>query len=243
MAVYVLVHGSWHDGDLWAPVAEAIRAQGHDVHTPTVAGHGHGVDKNVDHAQCVQSIVDYITDAGLSEIVLLGHSYGGTIIARVFEDIPQQIKRLVFWNAFVPAPGNSLLDEVPPHYRDLFEALASASSDNTVTLPFPIWRENFIQDADLEVATATYEQLSSEPFQPFVDKLPLDRFYANIGSVGRSYLNGTEDIALPPGEWGWHPRMSSRLMGARLVQLPGSHEVMFTNPQLLAAKIIEAGRD
>lgn len=161
----------------------------------------------------------------------------------MFEEVPERIKRLIFWNAFVPETGNSLLDETPPHYRALFQQLAEASDDNTVTMPFPIWRENFIQDADLELATRTYGMLSSEPFQPFVDKLPLDRFYSKLHEVGRSYINATEDIALPPGEWGWHPRMSSRLQGARLVQLPGSHEVMFTDPGLLARKIFEAGRD
>ncbi len=56
-------------------------------------------------------------------------------------------------------------------------------------------------------------------------------------------LNGTEDIALPPGEWGWHPRMSRRLGPYRLVQLPGTHEVIFSDPNGLADKIIEAGRD
>lgn len=243
MSVYVLVHGSWHDGSLWEPVAAILRNEGHEVHTPTVAGHGKDAAKDVDHAQCTDSVVRYITEAGLNDVVLLGHSYGGTIIARVYEEIPDRIKRLIFWNAFVPAPGNSLFDELPPHYRELFSQLAEASGDNTVTMPFPIWRENFIQDADLEFAQATYDRLSSEPFQPFIDKLPLDRFYANLAGVGRSYINGTEDIALPPGEWGWHPRMSSRLAGPRLVQLPGSHEVMFTNPALLASKIIEAGRD
>lgn len=243
MDTYVLVHGSWHDGGLWGPVAEALRAFGAEVHTPTVAGHGDGVDKAVDHAACVASIVDYLVAGDLSEVILLGHSYGGTIIARVFEEAPERIKRLIFWNAFVPEAGNSLLDETPPHYRALFQQLAEASDDNTVTMPFPIWRENFIQDADLELATRTYGMLSSEPFQPFVDKLPLDRFYSKLHEVGRSYINATEDIALPPGEWGWHPRMSSRLQGARLVQLPGSHEVMFTDPGLLARKIFEAGRD
>lgn len=243
MSTYVLVHGSWHDGSHWGPVAEAIRAQGHEVHTPTVAGHGKDVDKDVDHARCVQSVVDHLVDADLGDVVLLGHSFGGTVVARVFEEAPDRIRRLVFWNAFVPEPGNSLLDETPPHYRELFSQLAAASGDNTVAMPFPIWRENFIQDADLELARSTHESLSSEPFQPFVDKLPLDRFYARLGEVGRSYVNATEDIALPPGEWGWHPRMSGRLQGARLVQLPGSHEVMFTNPTLLAAKIVEAGRD
>ncbi len=146
------------------------------------------------------------------------------------------------WNAFVPEQGNSLLDECPPNYRDLFGQLAEASGDNTVTLPFEIWRDAFIQDADIDLAQSAYEQLSSEPYQPFVDKLDLARFYG-MQQLPKSYLNCTEDMALPQGEWGWHPRMSTRLGLFRLVQMPGSHEVIFTNPQGLAEKIIEAGRD
>ena len=241
MSTYVLVHGSWHDGDTWHDVAEALRAHGETVYTPTVAGHGTNVDKAVSHDDCVHSVVDHIVEHDLRDVVLLGHSFGGTVIARVAEELPDRLKRLIFWNAFVPNPGNSLLDEVPPHYRTMFTDLAAASGDNTVTLPFPVWREAFIQDADLELAESTYRILSSEPFQPLADKLDLSRFYQL--QIPRSYLNGTEDTALPPGEWGWHPRMSSRLGLHRLVQLPGSHEVVFTNPGLLATKIIEAGRD
>ncbi|TSD94241.1 alpha/beta hydrolase [Skermania sp. ID1734] len=241
MSTYVLVHGSWHDGTLWNPVAEALSSNGHAVHTPTVAGHGNGVDKHVDHNDCVQSIVDYFETHDITDAILLGHSFGGTVIARVSEEIPDRIRRLVFWNAFVPQRGNSLLDEVPPHYRDLFGQLAAASDDNTVAMPWDVWREAFIQDADVELARTTFDQLSTEPFTPFTDKLALDRFYKS--DIPRSYINATEDTALPPGEWGWHPRMSSRLGMYRLVQLPGSHEVMFTNPKLLAAKIVEAGRD
>jgi len=59
----------------------------------------------------------------------------------------------------------------------------------------------------------------------------------------RSDLIGSDDIALPPGEWRWHPRMSSRLGLYRLVQMPGSHELIFSNPTGLADKVIEAGRD
>ncbi|MFC5139456.1 alpha/beta fold hydrolase [Actinomycetospora rhizophila] len=241
MSTYVLVHGSWHTGDLWEGVAEPLRAQGRTVHTPTVAGHGKGVDKAVNHDDCVASIVDHIVGQDLSDVVLLGHSFGGTVIARVAEEIPDRLRRLIFWNAFVPAPGNCLDDETPPHYRELFAQLAASTDDDTIMLPFPIWREAFIQDAPLELAQSTYELLSPEPAQPFRDKLALTRFYEL--QIPRSYINATEDIALPPGEWGWHPRMSSRLGMYRLVQLPGSHEVMFTNPGLLAQKTVEAGRD
>lgn len=228
---------------MWKPVAAELRRAGHTVLTPTVAGHGKDGDKTASHTDAVTSVVDQIVAAGLSDIVLLGHSYGGTVVARVYEEIPDRIRRLIFWNAFIPAAGNSLMDEAPPHYRELFAQLAAASPDNTVSLPFPIWRENFIQDAKLGFAQSMFELLSSEPFAPLNEKLPLDRFYATLPQVGRSFINGTEDIALPPGEWGWHPRMSGRLMGPRFVQLPGSHEVMLTNPALLAQKIVEAGRD
>ena len=237
----ILVHGSWHTGELWAPVADHLRAAGHEVHTPTVAGHGKGVDKRVNHAQCTQSITDYLVQRNLHDVVLLGHSYGGTIISKVVEAVPERISRLIYWNAFVLQDGESLNDNVPPHYRGLFEQISAASPDGSVMMPFPIWREAFINDGDLATAQRTYELLSPEPYQPFIDKLDLKKFYAL--QTPRSYINCTEDIALPPGEWGWHPRMSGRLGLYRLVQTPGSHEVMFTAPQRLAEAIVMAGRD
>jgi pimeloyl-ACP methyl ester carboxylesterase len=237
----VLVHGSWHTGELWGPVATILRQAGHEVHTPTIAGHGAGVDKRVTHAQCSQSITDYVVANDLKDIVLLGHSYGGTIISKVVEAIPDRVRRLVYWNAFVLNDGESLNDNVPPPYRALFESMSQASPDGSVMMPFPIWREAFINDGDLATAERTYAQLSPEPYQPFIDKLDLKAFYAL--QTPRSYINCTEDTALPPGEWGWHPRMSSRLGLYRLVQIKGSHEVMFTAPERLAAAIVEAGRD
>lgn len=237
----VLVHGSWHTGELWAEVAEPLRRAGHEVHTPTIAGHGKGVDKRVDHAQCTQSIVDYIAERDLRDVVLLGHSYGGTIISKVVEALPERVRRLVYWNAFVLNDGESLDDNVPPHYRALFAQIAQATGDGSVMMPFPIWREAFVNDADLATAQRTYELLSPEPYQPFIDKLDLKKFYSL--QTPRSYINCTEDIALPPGEWGWHPRMSGRLGLYRLVQIAGSHEVMFTAPGRLAEAIVAAGRD
>lgn len=241
MTTFVLVHGAWHDGSAWRPVITYLQELGHVAYGPTMAGHGNGVDKAVNHDDCVRSIIRLITEEDLTDVVLLGHSFGGTVIARVAEEIPDRLHRMIFWNAFIPDPGNCLLDECPPHYRSLFADLAAASEDNTVTLPFPVWRDAFIQDADIELARSSYDQLCSEPFQLFTEKLDLTRFYQL--ETPRSFLNCTDDTALPPGEWGWHPRMSNRLGLCRLVQMPGSHEVIFTNPEGLAGKIVEAGRD
>ena len=241
MATFVLVHGAWHDGGGWEATIHHLEAMGHRALAPTMAGHGKGANRNVNHAQCTKSIVDFIVAKSLRDIVLVGHSFGGTVISKVAEAIPERIRRLVFQNGFVLQDGHSLIDEVPPTTAAFFTQMAKESPDNTCMLPFPIWRENFINDGDLEQAKRSYAHLSPQPFQPVSDKLDLKKFYSL--EMSRSYINCTEDIALPPGEWGWHPRMSNRLGLYRLVQMPGSHQVMFTNPKGLAEKIVEAGRD
>ena len=241
MLNFALIHGSWRTGANWTPVVGHLHQAGHQAFAPTVLGHGEGVEKRVNHVQQVDDLVNQLIQRNLHDIVLVGHSSAGTLIARLAEELPDRIRRLVFWNAFVLQRGNCLLDEVPPHLRALFEGQVAASSDGSIMLPYPIWREAFINDADEAFAKSSYDSLSTEPYQPHMDKLDLERFYAT--QIPKSYLNATEDHALPQGAWGWHPRMSSRLGLFRLVQMPGSHEVIFTNPGGLAAKLIEAGRD
>jgi pimeloyl-ACP methyl ester carboxylesterase len=241
MATYVLVHGACHDGSAFDRVVERLLQQGHTAYAPTVAGHGKDVDKRVTHAESTQSVLDFITRRELTDFVLLGHSYGGTIIAKVAEAIPERVRRLVFLSGMVPNDGETMLELFPPGHRELFTQLAAASTDNTVTLPFDVFREVFINDADLDTAQRAYGHLSSEPFGQLLEPLDFKRFHT-LG-IPRSYLLPTEDTVMPPGEWGWHPRLSSRLGTYRLVQMPGSHELMFSNPVGLADKILEAGRD
>ena len=40
MATFVLDHGAWHGGWCWRDTAKALRAAGHEVHTPTHTGVG-----------------------------------------------------------------------------------------------------------------------------------------------------------------------------------------------------------
>jgi hypothetical protein len=52
---------------------------------------------------------------------------------------------------------------VPAQYVDLFHAVSAERGDGCVALPFPIWREAFINDADLETALHTYGVLNPHP--------------------------------------------------------------------------------
>ena len=236
---FVLVHGGWHDGAAWDAVAGHLRSRGHEVHAPTIAGHGKGANKNVTHDEYRASIVDYIVGQDLRSVVLVGHSLGGSVISRAAPQVAERLRRLVFWNAIVPLDGESVLGDTPQ--AQMLAQLAQASADNSIVPPFPFWREVFMNDADITTARRVYEEyLSPEPWGPAVEKLDMKPFYAMLasGRVPCSYLNCTEDNVLP-----WHPQMSSRLGMFRLVQMPGGHESLFTNPALLAAKLVEAGRD
>ncbi|MFP1155560.1 salicylate esterase [Mycobacterium sherrisii] len=88
----------------------------------------------------------------------------------------------------------------------------------------------------MELARTSYDRLSPEPYQPITEALDLKKFYAL--EILRSYILGSEDVALP-----LHPMMTSRLGLYRFLQIPGGHELLFTNPYGLADKLVEAGRD
>ena len=238
---YVLIHGAWHTGELLEPVAQAIRAQGHTVHCPTLAGNRPGDDRAQSGVMAaVQSVVSYIESNHLKNVRLVGHSYGGMIISKVADLLPDHITRLVYWNAFVPLSGECLNDMVPPHYKGMFDQIAAASN-NAVVLPFPVWREAFINDADAALAQSAYDKLNPQPYKTFTEAVTLSSEMAEK-MVGKSYLNFQQDAAMPHSLT-WHPRLSERLGLFRLVEGQGSHEVCFTNPKLLGEKIIEAGRD
>jgi hypothetical protein len=118
-----------------------------------------------------------------------------------------RLRRVVYWSALVPAAGASLLDECPPPYVELFSSLASASPDNTVSLPFAVWQGAFVQDADEQAQRIVHALLPPQPMQYFTASVaPLDV------EVPFDYVLSVDDIAMPPGEFGGR-RASSTVSG------------------------------
>jgi pimeloyl-ACP methyl ester carboxylesterase len=241
MANFVLVHGAWHSGAELEPVASVLEALGHHVHAPTIRGNRPGDSKMVSLIEAIDSIVEYLEDTGCEDAILVGHSYGGMVITGVADRVPRRIRRLVYWSAFVPNDGESLLDMILPHQVAAMEALAAERNDGSVLLPFPLWRDAFINDADLETAQRAYKTLNPHPMQTFRDKISLTSNPADM-EIGKSYINCTEDTATPHSH-PWHPRLSEKLGMFRLIQIPGSHGIAFTHPDRIAKAIVEAGRD
>src|SRR6516165_10831425 len=237
---FVMIHGSWHGGWAWQGVERHLSAKGHRAHAPTLPGHGPGAMRlGVTHQDCVRAVVAHIQGLGLEDVILVGHSFGGSVVQKVAEQVPDRIARTVFLDALILADNDCVYDNLPADYVAAFNALARASSDDTMLIPWEVWRDNFIQDASESLARSFWEQLSPEPNQVNLDKLDLKRFYSL--AIPKSVIQCRQDKALPPGYF--HPRMSSRLGKFKLVEMDGGHEVMFTRPAELADRIIEASVD
>ena len=228
---FVLVHGAWHGGWAWQPVASRLRAAGHRVWAPTCPGLGIDDDpRGVTLAGCVDSLVSQVEASFAVDVTAGRAQLGGYVIAGAAARLASRLKALVFWSAFVPETGRPLYDEVPPHYQELFSQLAGASADNTVALPLEVFQGAFMGDADPAAAAAVHSVLRPQPFRTFTDP-PADEAYRSLG-IPLHYVLSDGDVALPPGEYGWD-RFAERIK-VTPVTVPGSHESMFTRPAELA---------
>jgi pimeloyl-ACP methyl ester carboxylesterase len=236
---FVLIHGSWHGGWAWHAVMRSLAEQGYRAHAPTLPGHGPARRLGITHQDCVDAVVAYMQQHELEDVILVGHSFGGSVIQKVAEQLPNRIGRMVFLDALVLTDNQCVCDTLPAEYVALFNALAGASADNTMLIPWDIWRDHFIQDAPASVARAIWEHLSPEPHQVNVDTLDLKRFSSL--TMPKSFIYCRQDKALPPGSF--HPGMSSRLGACKLLEMDGSHEVLLTRPAAVAGKLIEASSD
>ena len=111
MATYVLVHGAWSGAHTWHLVRPLLRAGGHEVTTPSLTGLGervHLASPQVRLSTHIQDVVNHIEFEDLRDIVLVGYSYGGMVVAGALEHVADRISHLVYLDAFVPSDGQSL---------------------------------------------------------------------------------------------------------------------------------------
>jgi pimeloyl-ACP methyl ester carboxylesterase len=78
-------------------------------------------------------VVNTILWEALTDVILVGHSYGGMVITGVADRIPERIRQLVYLDAFLPDSGESLADIRPEAVAGL---LASNTHDGMVIPPW-----------------------------------------------------------------------------------------------------------
>jgi len=232
----ILVHGSWHDGSSWSAVQEQLDAAGVRSTAPTLPGHGVGDDRlavsHMDYVSCVIAELDAVA----GPVVLVGHSFGGSVISRVAELRPEDCHGLVYYSAFVPRDGECVADSLPAQFIEFLDQAAGARADRTIELPDQALREAFANTADDDTLARIRALLVPEPHAPVFETLTLPCFPGlRIPTV---YITCRDDRTMPPGTF--HPGQSGRLHEPELIEIDGDHESLLTAPERLADALIEA---
>jgi len=106
MATFVLVHGTTAGGWVWKDIARPLREAGHEVYTPTLTGLGermHLLTPDVGLDTHITDIVNVIRFEELRDVVLVGHSYGGSVITEA--GVHPNVAGLVYVAAHAPDVG------------------------------------------------------------------------------------------------------------------------------------------
>lgn len=131
-AVFVLVHGGWHNHSAWDKVLPILNASGFAVLTLDLPGAGahsiapvslHPYDPvafaierspvaAITQDERTQAVVALIEEAALlgnGKVILVGHSAGGMTISAVAEQIPHRLQAVVYVAGFLVPSGVPLL--------------------------------------------------------------------------------------------------------------------------------------
>lgn len=140
MATYVLVHGAGAGGWIWKKLTPLLRSAGHEVYTPTLTGCGervHLANADIGLETHVLDVVNVLVFEEVSDVILVGHSYGGNVITGVADRVPERLSQLVYLDANVPEDGQSLVDLMPAKGREQFRERAQARGKEWERRGFP----------------------------------------------------------------------------------------------------------
>ena len=107
----VLVHGAWGGSYGFRSVRRLLQAQGHEVLTPALTGIGeraHHTGPLVGLSTHVLDVVNAVRFEDVTDLVLLGFSYGGMVVSGALEQIGDRVRELVLLDAFLPDDGDSV---------------------------------------------------------------------------------------------------------------------------------------
>lgn len=225
---FVLVHGAWHGGWCWRMVAQALRAKGHSVFTPTLTGQGerlHLSRPDVVHETHVRDILGVIEAEELSDIILVGHSYGGIVISAVADRLGARIRKRVYLDAMLPVPGRPAFD-LP---ADVMAAAKAGLVDGYKSPPFP--PEQFGIAKSHPLYDWVKRRLTTMPFGVFETPVVLSRQWDN---TPRCYI-AARDNQLPQVK---AATLKTNSDGWEMYDIDTGHDVMVTAPEALSALLL-----
>jgi pimeloyl-ACP methyl ester carboxylesterase len=230
----VLVHGAWSDASSWDAVTPLLKAQGDEVININLAGHGK--DTTSFAGITFQTYVNQVKAAigARTNIVLVGHSFAGLVISQVAEEIPAQIKKLIYLAAALPHDGDSLLGLAKGDPASHIGKFLTIDKEHGAAI---IAKEGvadvFAADAPQQVQEYIAANIKPEPLAPLATPVHLTE--KNFGSIKKVYIHTVNDnaISYPAQQY-----MVKAGKVAKVYTLQSSHTPFISMPDKLAAILI-----
>jgi pimeloyl-ACP methyl ester carboxylesterase len=239
MANFVLVHGAWHGGWCYRETADALRAAGHTVFTPTHTGVGeraHQKAENITLETHIRDVCGCIEAEELSGVVLCGHSYGGMVITGVADRMPERVKALVYLDAFVPQHGQSLnallpLALGPEVAANFLGAFRGSAAEGNCGLMNPIPAEAFNVAPDKRAWVD--RRCVPQALATFESPILLQGRGASVQQRLYILADGWD-----PSPFRYFAARCEGQPGWRVLKMPCGHDVMVDMPKELATELM-----
>jgi pimeloyl-ACP methyl ester carboxylesterase len=229
----ILVAGFWLQGSSWADAVGPLREAGHTVHTPTLAGL-HSVDDDrsevtlAGHVAEVAGLVDTLTENG-GQVVLVGHSGGGSVIHAVVDQRPARIARAVYVDSWPTADGVAINDALP------------AEGSDVPLPPWDVFGETDLRDLDEGLRERFRAIAVPQPLRVARDPQQLRdpaRYTVPVTLIATTFTAAEVDEYVASG----HPLFAELgpMESVRVIELPTSHWPQFTRPAELGRALLDA---
>lgn len=109
---FVIVHGAYGGRHNFKGVDSILTSKNKIVYRPGLTGLGEKVhlsSPDIGLKTHILDVVNTILYEDINDVILVGHSYSGMVIAGVADSIPKRIKKLIYLDAVVPNSGENLL--------------------------------------------------------------------------------------------------------------------------------------
>ncbi|MBN2240576.1 MAG: alpha/beta fold hydrolase [Dehalococcoidales bacterium] len=231
MSTYILIHGAWHGAWCWYKVIPHLEKAGHTVLAPDMPGYG--VDKTPVKDVTFKKIVEKvcgILDAQQEPVILVGHSWGGSVITQAAEYRPDRIKTLVYLAAFLSPTSNY----PPVRIGDskLSQCVIPSEDGSYSTLKTDTLKEALYHDCpDEDIALA---RLCIGP-HPTASNSAVKTTEQNYEKVPRIYIECLQDQAILHSV---QKEMYTRHPCRKVITMDTSHMPMFSAPEELAGHLL-----
>ncbi|WP_245194654.1 alpha/beta fold hydrolase [Kitasatospora phosalacinea] len=228
----VLEHGAFADASSWDDVIKQLRADGYPVVAPADPLRGPASD-----AAVLRSVIDHVP----GPMVLVGHSYGGSVISAAGAGAPR-VRALVYVAAFLPAPGETALGltgEFPGStLGDTLDPVTYALPGGAPTTDLYIRADAFRHQFAGDVP-AGRAALMAATQRPIAQSALLEPATVAAWQEKPSWdVVTTEDLNIPVAA----QRHMAQRAHAHVTEVAASHSVAVSRPRLVAEVIEEAAR-